>query len=1063
MRMAQLIRAALLLTILIGFCRQAAQAEIRTAEPAIKLPLIDARDIAFRHLTTKDGLSHSIVNRIVQDDQGFMWFGAQAGLNRYDGYRFRVYKHDHTNPNSLSGAYVRALFKDKSGLIWIGVDQFLDKFDPVTETFTHYRMRSTVVHISEDRSGILWISTSNGLVRFEPSTGHTITYRHNPADSSSLSSSDVWCSGEDSTGTFWVATTRGLDAFDRSSGKINNHVPINQPSDISFHEDRFGVLWVIYPYGSGLAVLNRKTNTLTPYLLYDDEPPSTAVAGVAAMLEDGDGTLWFGTHRNGLLKLGPNRQKFIRYRNNQSDPVSLAQDTQLALFEDREGLIWVTASGSGIDQFARNPLPFERFQHEPGNPNSLDMNKANGVYEDDRGIFWVGTESGLNRVDRKTGRYTFYRDGAQRNVVAITGDGSRYLWIGAYGSGLKRFDTTTGTFAVYLHNPDNSRSLSNNIVIRVFRDNAGTLWAATGDGLNRFNPATNDFTVYKVDPGNPSRQSYVCITEDQQGYLWLGTQNSGLQRFNPATGTFTVYEHDPAIATSLSNNRVLSLRSDHAGTLWVGTQNGLNRFDPKTRSFTAFYEREGLPDTSINAILENHNGDLWISTARGLSKFNPASKAFTNYSAADGLSGDEFGLFGAAFKSRTGEMYFGGPNGVTAFYPDRIVEKAVVPPMVLTDFRLFAQPVSIGSNSPLRRSIGYTNSIRLSYWQTIFSLEFSALSYGNSATNRYRYRLEGLEKEWNETTGNNRSVTYTTLPPGDYVFRAEGATSRGPWNQAGIALHIEVLPPWWSTWWFRLISAAAILVLLGRLYQLRLQQIANQFDVRLEERVTERTRIARDLHDNLLQSFHGLMMRFQLVQKMLPDRPAEAERALKIAMDRAAQAITEGRDAVQALRTNTSPSNDLVSALTALGEEMTATYAGSENGQLPSEFRFLVEGSPEPLHPIFQDELYRIAREAVGNAFRHARAKHVEVDVRFDARILQLRVRDDGIGMESSIAQGGRDGHWGLPGMRERAKNIGARFELWSETGAGTEIEVISRAAIAYRNGRGSGEKRETA
>jgi ligand-binding sensor domain-containing protein len=643
--MARLIEAAVLLTTLVSFGRLAASAEIRTGEPAVKLPIavrlpiLDAQDIAFRHLTVKDGLSHSIVNRIVQDDQGFMWFGAQAGLNRYDGYRFKVYKHDHTNPNSLSGAYIRALFKDSSGLIWIGVDKFLDKFDPVTETFTHYRTGSTVVHVSQDHTGILWISTSNGLVRLEPLTGHTVTYRHDPHDPSSLSSSDVWSSGEDSSGTLWIATTRGLDAFERSTGKVKIHVPLSQPSDIAFHEDRFGVLWVIYPYGNGLAVLNRKTNTLTPYLVYDREPPPTSVTGVAAIMEDRDGTLWFGTHRNGLLKLGPDRQKFIRYRNNQGDPVSLAQDTQLALFEDREGMIWVTASGSGIDQFARKPLPFERFQRKPGNPNSLDSTKVNGIYGDDQGILWVGTEGGLNRIDRKTGRHTLYRDGAQPNVVSIAGDESHYLWIGAYGSGLKRFDTTTEKFTVYLNNPRDPRSLSNNIVIRVFRDHAGTLWAATADGLNRFDPATNDFAIYKVDPGNPTSQNYVCITEDQQGFIWLGTQNSGLQRFNPATGKFTVYEHDPAIANSLSNNRVLSLRSDHAGTLWVGTQNGLNRFNPKTGSFTAFYEHDGLPDTSINAILENHNGDLWMSTARGLSKFNPSTKTFTNYSAADGLSG----------------------------------------------------------------------------------------------------------------------------------------------------------------------------------------------------------------------------------------------------------------------------------------------------------------------------------------------------------------------------------------------------------------------------------------
>ena len=1058
---AQVAEATILLVTLGGYCGPAVSAEIHQSIPGIKLPIINAHDMAFRHLTIADGLSQSIVNRIVQDDEGFMWFGAQGGLNRYDGYRFKVYKHDPAKQNSLSGIYVRALFKDRSGLLWIGVDEFLDKFDPMTETFVHYRIGSTVVNVFQDRAGILWLSTSNGLERFDPVTGRRTAYRHDGDNPESLSSSDVLSSGEDRAGTLWVATTGGLDAFDRGSGKVASHVPFNQPSEMFFHEDRFGVFWIIYPNGSGLAMLDRKTKALTSYLLYDREPPTTAVAGVASILEDRDGTLWFGTHGNGLLKLGPDRKKFIRYRNNQSDPTSLAEGSQLALFEDREGMVWVAVLGSGVDRFARQPLPFECFQHEQANHDSLDRTHVNAIYEDDRGILWIGTEGGINRIDRNTGRYILYRDGGQNNVTTITGDSSGYLWIGAYGSGLKRFDTATGHFKVYLHNPYHFRSLSNNVVVRVFKDHSGTLWAGTGDGLNRFDPVTGTFTVYKIDSNNPSSQSYVCIEEDHQGYLWLGTQNAGLQRFDPATGTFTVYGHDPAISGSLSKSRVLSVHADRSGTLWVGTQNGLNRFDPKTRSFNSFYERDGLPDASINGILEDDQAELWLSTNRGLSRFNPSTKAFTNYSAADGLSGDEFGLFGAAFRSKSGEMFFGGPSGVTAFYPDRVVENRPAPPVVLTDFRLFANPVLIGATSLLQKSIGYTDSIRLSHWQNIFSLEFSALSYVNPATNRYK--LEGLEGNWNETTGDNRSVSYSTLPPRTYRFLVQGATNRGPWNQAGLALRIEVLPPWWSTWWFRLISAGAILFLLTETYKFRVQRIAHQFDLRLEERVRERSRIARELHDNLLQSFHGLMLRFQLVQKMLPDRAAEAQGALTIAIARAAEAITEGRDAVEALRSKASGCEDLVQSLTALGEEMSAIYSGVEGGQSPPAFRLLVEGAHEALHPILQDELYRIAREAVSNAFRHARAMRIEADVRFDTKMLRLRVRDDGIGMLSSVSRDGRDGHWGVAGMRERARNIGARFELWSEAGAGTEIEIVIAAAIAYRNGRGTSEKREPA
>jgi signal transduction histidine kinase len=274
----------------------------------------------------------------------------------------------------------------------------------------------------------------------------------------------------------------------------------------------------------------------------------------------------------------------------------------------------------------------------------------------------------------------------------------------------------------------------------------------------------------------------------------------------------------------------------------------------------------------------------------------------------------------------------------------------------------------------------------------------------------------------------------------------------GVWNENGADLAIVVPPAYFQTWWFRSAWAILIGLLLWALYRARLRQIAAQFDMRLEERVGERTRIARELHDNLLQSFHGLMLRFQLVQKMLPDRPVEAQNALRIAIDRAAGAITEGRDAVQALRSGALASNELIPALKALGEEMSAIYADPETGQNTSEFRLVVEGTPEPLHPVLQDELFRIAREAVGNAFRHAGAKSVEVEVRFDGGALRLRVRDDGVGMESSVANGGRTGHWGLRGMRERANNIGAGFELWSEAGAGTEIEVIVPNTIAYRD-----------
>ena len=320
---------------------------------------------------------------------------------------------------------------------------------------------------------------------------------------------------------------------------------------------------------------------------------------------------------------------------------------------------------------------------------------------------------------------------------------------------------------------------------RLLIDHAGTLWATTFDGLDRFDPATSHFTVYKLDKQSAA-QIDIEVKEDRQGALWIGTHSSGLQRFDPTTGQFTVYKHNANDPTSLSNNRVNSVHFDHSGTMWVGTQDGLDKFDPKTGRFKTYYEQDGLSGNVVSCILEDERGNLWMSTNNGLSVFDPSKQTFKNYSAADGLPGADLTGWGACFKSSSGEMFFGGFSGGIAFHPDKVVDSPYVPPIVLTDFRLFDRPVTVGANSPLSKSIGYTSALSLSHDQNVFSLEFSALSYFNPATNRYRYKLDGLDRQWHEVGSNQRLVTYTTLPAGMYTFRVQGATSRGAWSEPGL-------------------------------------------------------------------------------------------------------------------------------------------------------------------------------------------------------------------------------------------------------------------------------------
>lgn len=566
---------------------------------------------------------------------------------------------------------------------------------------------------------------------------------------------------------------------------------------------------------------------------------------------------------------------------------------------------------------------------------------------------------------------------------------SGVLWVGTAGHGLNAFNRRNGRFKTFRHSLTDQFSLSNDLVTRLLIDHAGTLWATTFDGLNRFDSATSHFTVHRLDHQDTA-QIYIEIKEDLQGALWLGTHSSGLQRFDPVAEVFTVYRHNPNDPTTLSNNRVNAVNLGRAGEIWVGTQNGLNKFDPQTGKFTVYYERDGLPGNLVSCILDDERGNLWMSTNNGLSKFDPLNKTFRNYSAADGLPGSDLTGWGACFKNTSGEMFFGGFSGGIAFHPDSVVDDLYIPPIVFTDFRLFGNPVKIGDGSPLDRSIGYSKALRLPHDKKILSLEFSALSYFNPATNRYRYKLEGLDSEWHEVASDQRLVSYTTLPAGGYTFRVQGATSRGAWSDPALALAVEILAPWWSTWWFRAFYTAIILLVVWSAYRYRLDQMARQYNLRLEERVGERTRIAQELHDTLLQGFLSASMQLHIATDNLPsDSPSKP--LLRRVLQLMGQVIEEGRAAIRGLRLTQASFKDLGQAFAQMQQEF------SIDERL--DFRVVVAGEPKSLHPVLRDEIYRIGREALTNAFRHSRARKIVVELEYETKHFRLLVRDDGQGL----------------------------------------------------------------
>jgi len=819
-------------------------------------PQAQTNTIRFERISLEEGLSQGTINAIWQDSQGYMWFGTEDGLNKYDGKQFTVYKHDPEDPLTLSDSFISAIFEDRNGILWIGTRSGLDRFDRTAGIFTHSQHNpedpnslggTWVTAIHEDLQGRFWVGTIAGLYLLDRDTNSFVHYRHAPDDPSSLADDFVRVIYETSGGELWVGTNGGLDLFDQANNTFIHyqHDPRNLRSLSDdqvtvVHEDREGFLWVGTEAG-GLNQLNRASNTFIRHQHDTDDSHSLSHNRVRAILEDNAGRLWIGT-QNGLDQLDRNRNRFIHYHHDPGDLYSLSSNTIWSIFEDRTGVLWFGTYGGGLSKYNRSTDQFVLFQQRPDFPNSLSENMVWSISEDRNGMLWIGTfNGGLNKLDRISDTYSVYQNDPSdpssiisNDIRAILEDHSGALWVGT-NRGLDRFDAMTETFAHFQHDPDDPSSISDDQVRALYEDSLGNLWIGTRTGgLNRFDRASESFIRYQHDPDDPASLSddrVWSLYEDSSGKLWVGTLG-GLNVLDPVRDNFTRYLHDPDDTQSLSNNAIFSFHEGPTGMLWVGTWGtGLDRFDPTTQTFTHFTERDGLPNNVIYGIEVDGEGYLWLSTNRGLSKFDPRTETFRNYDISDGLQDNEFNV-GAHFRSDRGEMFFGGISGFNAFFPEQIEDNPNPPPIVITSFAKFNQKV--------RTDLPEGEHIQLSYKDNFISFEFAALDFTAPAKNQYAYMLEGFDQEW-VNAGTRRYASYTNLSGGDYVFRVKGSNSDGVWNEEGSAVRITVTPPIWETWWFQ---GILLLVLVGGVfggYRLRVRTHEKRSQ-ELEEQVEERTR-----------------------------------------------------------------------------------------------------------------------------------------------------------------------------------------------------------------------------
>ena len=1033
-------------------------------------PSPDNASLHFSQLSLADGLSHADVRAIVQDRQGFMWFGTWlGGLNRYDGYTFKVYKHDDQDNRSLGCDRIWGLFVDRAGVLWVGTYEGVDRYDQETDSFVHYRLRADdpaslpayeARSFMEDESGTLWVTSSGGLGRFDRTSGRFLSYRRNPDAPPSFGDTDLWSICRDTTtGLLWVgAVHEGVSVLDRSTGYYTRYKNNpNDPASLSNNEvqhifqDRTGALW--FSTLGGLDRFNPQTHTFVRYLHDPGNPASLSDDWVTMTYEDRAGRFWVATN-NGLNLMDRARGTFSRYLHDPNDSSSLSSNVinSRGLYVDASGALWIGMRSTGVDRLAGEAPNFTNYRHNSLDANSPSNDVITALAIGSGGALWIGTDAGLDCFDGRT--FTHYiaspndpsrlSPGPERSVAL---DSHGAVWTATYGGGLDRLE---GQHVQHFrHDSKNSDSPANDYISSLVPDTIGGLWIGVHrKGLDYFDG--RHFTHFPPDQANPAGVLLAFVRSllfDRRGMLWIATSSSGLVRFDTHTRKLATYLMDPNQLGSQAANWIEDVYSDGA-SLWVASPVGLFRFDPETGKFTRHYtEKDGLANNAVVGVLGDAQGNVWVSTIKGLSRFDPRTEIFRNYDVFDGLQGNEFSLRARA-KAPDGRLFFGGINGLSAFYPDKLVDNPIPPPVVLTEFELFNKPARIGAkDSPLRQSINVASNMTLRYDQSVFRFQFAALDFTAPQKNRYAYKLDGFDQDWQYTDATRRFATYTHLDHGDYTFRVKASNNDGVWNEQGVSLHIRILPPWWNTWWFRALCAAIFPALLWAAHQFRVRQLHREFALTLEARVGERTSIARELHDTLLQSFHGLLPRFQVVSQLLPERPVEAKEQLDGTIARAAKAIAEGRDAVQGLRASTVQANDLALALNTIGEELATDPANHGT----SAFRVTVEGEARNLHSLVRDEIYRIAAEALRNAFRHAQARQVEVEIRYDHQQFRLRVRDDGKGIDTVVLSGqGPRGHYGLPGMRERAKLIGGKLVVWSEVDAGTEVELCIPAGTAY-------------
>ncbi len=843
----------------------------------------------FERLSFEDGLSNDVVHCMLQDSQGMMWFGAEEGLNRFDGYQFTVYRSDPRNPGSISTNRVLALFEDSRGVLWVGADKGgLNRYDRATDSFTHYLkdpyklVDGRISAIGEDREGRIWVGFKRkGLSRIDPSRPNRFhRFQHVRYDPHSINSNEILAMHRDRQGILWIGTDRGLARYDADRDQFIRYAPYaddpirNNRYDPfrarknraqAIHEDRSGALWVALD--AKLARFDRETGEFEVWA-----PKTGDFQGhrwISALAEDEQGALWVASIGGGVYRIDPSRTSVVRFDPDRSDSYSLGHSKVIALFVDRSNALWLSAADGGVFRLSQYARAFGRFRLS----TTIDLEaepQPLTLWQDRQCDLWVGTTRGLFLFDEQNRLRSIFGEesfGASR-INALQEDRRGSMWVGT-ARGLYRLTPTETGYAITNYQSDREYPIG---VWCLMEDRQGVLWIGTGSGVDRLDVASGRFTPrYGYDIKDRSRWldgSSFALYQDSEGFIWVG-MSTGLKRIDPIDPSHVVrYRNQSDRQDSLGKGWVHAILEASDGAIWVGlVGGGLNRLDRQTGHFQRYRQEHGLPSNNVLGILEDDEGRLWLSTYGGLVRYDLRAETFVAFDARDGLQGNVFSL-GAAFKSPDGALYFSGTQGFHRFFADAIRANPP-PPVVLTDFLLDNRPVTLEPGSPLTAKISETREIRLGYQQDLFAFEFAAMDYANPQKNQYQYMMENLDEDWIDTPADRRFAVYTNLDGGAYRFKVRAANRDGVWGEAA-SVRVMIDSPPWKTWQAYTFYALAVGLLAGSYLRLQRKKLVAEWAVSqsLEHKVAERTQALEAKNAETLEQQRQLAAQAERLEHM---------------------------------------------------------------------------------------------------------------------------------------------------------------------------------------------------